>query len=98
MDRLNSHYGEVVDALRKEGHWVVFRSASSPTFGPVEWIFNYVDKFLQQHSAQVHPRNLKSWITMALDTISCYDVMSYMAAAHFFVPGPPYNPYFGEQG
>lgn len=97
MDRLSAHYGEVVDELRKAGHYVIFRPASSPTFAPVEWVFSYVDKFLQQHSSQVYANNLKDWISTALDTVSRYDIMDYMAAAHFWVSDRVYTPYFGEQ-
>ena len=97
MDRLNTHYGEVVEALQSAGHFVVFRPCSSPSFGPVEWIFSYVDKFLQQHSPQVHRANLKQCILLALDSVTKEDVMSYMSNAHFYVPDHSYSPYAGEQ-
>ena len=97
MDRLSAHFGVVVKALTDAGHYVVFRPASSPTFAPVEWVFSYVDKFLQEHSPQVTPNSLKFWLRTALDTISRFDVKQYMAAAHFYVPTYPYTPYRGEQ-
>jgi transposase len=97
MNRLNAHYGDVVDALRSAGHFVVFRPASSPTFGPVEWVFSYVDKFLQQHSTQVNAQNLKKWIVTCFNTVTKDDVTNYMSKAHFFVPGHRYAPYAGEK-
>jgi hypothetical protein len=97
MDRLASHYGDAVTALKEAGHIVIFRPVHSPTFAPVEWVFSYIDSFLQQHSPQVTEHTLRDCLCNALKTVLREDIMGYMQHAHMYVDGLPYLPYNGEQ-
>lgn len=97
MDRLNVHFGEVASFLRQHGHYVVFRPKHSCDFGPVESVFNFVDKFLQAHSRTVTSANFKEGIIAALSCVTAYEVTQYFHDCHFYVPGLTYKPYLGQQ-
>ena len=97
MDKASAEHADGIEALTSAGHLVVYRPAASATFGPLEWVFTYVDKFLQHYSTQVNASNLKAWIRAALNTVSKEDVMGFMSEAHFCVPGHPFTPYSGEE-
>ena len=96
LDRLASHYGDVLELLRNAGHIVVFRPSHSPIFGPVEWVFHYVEMFLQSHALFVTNENLKQYVKLALATVTPNDIMGYMSQAHYCVPGYEYRPYMGR--
>jgi transposase len=96
MDNLSSHFGDVVQLLKDAGHFVVFRPTHSPIFGPVEFVFHYVEMFLQQNCAYVTNLNLKAALEAAFDNVSPLDIAGYMNAAHMYVPGHEYHPWMGE--
>jgi transposase len=96
MDNLGSHLGHAVTALKEAGHYVVFRPVHSPIFGPVEWVFHYVEMFLKQHNAFVSPENFANYLRLAFLTVTPLDIKGCMSAAHFYVPGHTYHPWSGE--
>ena len=96
MDRLNSHFG-VKELLEEAGHIVIFRPLHSPTFGPVEWVFHYIELYLVHERHEVNEGTLKRYIENACDTITKLDIIGYMSEAHFWVPGHSYKPYRGER-
>jgi hypothetical protein len=97
MDNLSSHFGDAVSLLENAGHIVIFRPKSSPDFGPIEWVFNYLDRFLQFHSDYIDSSNFEKAIEAALDLINSENIVSFMANAHFAVPNHTFDPYMGQQ-
>jgi len=99
MDNLSGHNAHVIHhTAGLEGHLVIFRPIHSPDFGPVEWCFNYIDKFLQSHDNQITDVLLRPALRAAVSTITANDIKGYMAHAHFAVQGHLFRPYSGEQG
>ena len=96
-DRLTSHFGDVVSVIRTAGHIPIFRPVSSPDFGPVEWVFNFVDQFLQSHTYTLNDHNFKDALVAAFNCVTSHNIASYMHQAHFAVPGFEYKPYMKEQ-
>jgi len=98
MDNLNSHLSKhVKDLVHQAGHILIFRPTSSPDFGPVEWSFAYIDKFLQAHDSSVTKFNLEQAVKAAFDSVTAESVAGYFAQAHFFVQGHVFTPYMGQQ-
>jgi hypothetical protein len=97
MDNLSSHYGDAVKLLENAGHIVIFRPNRSPDFGPIEWVFNYIDRFLQYHCDTINAHNLDSAIEAALNLLNSENIVSYISNAHFAVPNHTFTPYMGEE-
>ena len=97
MDNLTSHNKLAIDAILAAGHKVVLRPVHSPEFGPVEWVFGYVDKLLEAHDSSIYNANFSKALAAAFDSVTPQDVKGYFACAHFAVPGHHFIPYMGQQ-
>jgi len=97
MDNLSAHeHPLVVNAIRAEGHRVIFRQIHSPDFGPVEWVFQMVDLFLKHHDVFVTKDNFRQYIQTALTGLTPHYIAGFFADAHFPVPGFDFRPYLGD--
>ena len=98
MDRLNAHLTpEVRQCILVEGHKLVLRPAGFPDLGGVEWVFAYVDSYLQYHEHTINTTTLKGALEQCFDTVTAHDIAGYMAMAHFNVEGFEYDAYQGQQ-
>jgi transposase len=97
MDNLTSHNKPAIDAIQAAGHKVVLRPVHSPEFGPVEWVFGYVDKFLAAHDSSIYNANFSNALAAAFDSVTPQHVKGYFSCAHFAVAGLPFVPYMGQQ-
>ena len=75
MDNLDGH-SPAVQFIKAAGHYVVFRPIHSPDFGEVEWVFNFLDLFLQAHQPLVCNTNLCEALEAALD---CPSILTWVS-------------------
>lgn len=98
LDNLSSHLTpELRQLVSSHGHILVTRPTHSPDFGGVEWVFSYVDYYLNFHQSTLTDTNIKAALISAFVTVTPLDIAGYMAKAHIVVPGFPYIPYCGQQ-
>jgi hypothetical protein len=97
MDNLDAHsFPATVKLLREAGHIVIYRPKNSPDFGPVEWVFHYINAFLADHQKLVTAANFDYALRRCLSTVTGEDIAGYQARAHFCVPGFEFIPYAGQ--
>ena len=96
MDNLDGH-SPAVKFVKAAGHYVVIHPIHSPDFGGVQWVFNFLDSFLQAHQSNLCNTNLREAMEAGFDCVTPQDVAGSMAKAHLCVEGHTFEPYMGQQ-
>jgi hypothetical protein len=95
-DNLRAHLQRsVAEALKSEGHTILYRPVHSPDFSWCEMCFEHIARHLQCNEGFLTPETFGEWVTRAIDTLSPSYVRAYAAGSHYFVPELKYRPYLG---